>query len=202
VRRQVGAVIVRDRHVLATGFNSPPRGAPHRTEETCVRIGIPSGTQTEKVCCAHAESNSIALAAYHGVSIAQATMYVSIAPCSWCARTIVNAGIVRVVYAEGYPDPLAAQVYAESTVRMEQLPKPEDIDRYGRLRPSDTNSTAADDRTYAIAAPVVTQPIVEGPPQTPTPAGLMCVGPGCSHDWIAWTSVFIHGAGQYVRRRA
>ncbi len=173
VRRQVGAVIVRDKLVLATGVNGPPKGAPHRTADTCVRIGIPSGERADVVCCAHGESNAIAQAAYHGVSVKDATLYVTVSPCAWCARVIINAGITRVVYAEGYPDPLAAQVYNESTVLMEQLPRPEDIDTYG----------------YVIqrhaAAPTA--------PARGTAADLPCTYGGTiiTHDWSPWT--LVHG---------
>lgn len=117
VRRQVGAVLVSvDKAILATGYNGPPRGAPHRDETTCVRVGLPSGERADVVCCAHAEANAIAQAARHGVAVAGSTLYVTTSPCAWCARSIVNAGVVRVVAAEGYGDSAAAQVFAESAI--------------------------------------------------------------------------------------
>jgi dCMP deaminase len=123
VKRQVGAVLVsEDKALLATGFNGPPRGAPHRDEKTCVRIGIPSGTQADVVCCAHAESNAIAQAARHGVPVKGSTLYVTTSPCAWCARGIINAGVVRVVREGAYNDPIAAGVFAESDVPVEELP--------------------------------------------------------------------------------
>lgn len=118
-KRKVGAVLVQDNHVLATGYNGPPKGAPHHTEETCVRIGIPSGQQPETVCCVHAEVNAIALAAYHGVATKDSTLYVTTQPCAGCARVLINAGIVRVVFAEGYPDPETARVFAESSIQVD-----------------------------------------------------------------------------------
>lgn len=123
VKRQVGAVLVsEDKALLATGYNGPPRGAPHRDDKTCVRIGIPSGTQADVVCCAHAESNAIAQAARHGVPVKGSTLYVTTSPCAWCARGIINAGVVRVVREGAYNDPIAAGVFAESGVPVEELP--------------------------------------------------------------------------------
>jgi dCMP deaminase len=123
VKRKVGAAIFSEDHqLLATGFNGPPRGAPHRDETTCVRIGIPSGERADVVCCAHAESNAIAQAARHGVAIKGATLYVTTSPCAWCARSIVNAGIVRVVREGDYADAYAASVFAESGIVVETLP--------------------------------------------------------------------------------
>lgn len=116
VKRAVGAVLVRDRCILSSGYNGVPRGAPHRDETTCVRIGIPSGERADLVCCAHAESNAIAQAAYQGTSIKGSTLYVTVSPCAWCARTIINAGVECVVFQGVYPDPIAAGVFAESSV--------------------------------------------------------------------------------------
>ena len=128
VKRQVGAVLVsEDKALLATGYNGPPRGAPHRDEKTCVRIGIPSGTQADVVCCAHAESNAIAQAARHGVPVKGSTLYVTTSPCAWCARGIINAGVVRVVRDGDYADPIAAGVFAESNVPVEALPRSPDL---------------------------------------------------------------------------
>ncbi len=125
VRRQVGAALVsEDKAILATGYNCPPRGAPHRDETTCVRVGLKSGERADVVCCAHAESNAIAQAARHGVPVKGATLYVTTSPCAWCARSIINAGIVRVVAAEPYADEHAVRVFAESDVIVETIPKP------------------------------------------------------------------------------
>lgn len=122
VKRQVGAVLVsEDRAILATGYNGPPRGAPHRDETTCVRIGIPSGERADVVCCAHAEINAIAQAARHGVAVKGSTLYVTTSPCAWCARSIVNAGVVRVVREGDYNDPVALNVFAESSVHVVAL---------------------------------------------------------------------------------
>lgn len=119
-RRQVGAVLVsEDRCILGAGYNGPPRGAPPRDETTCVRVGLASGERADVVCCAHAESNAVAQAARHGVAVKGSTLYVTTSPCAWCARTIINAGVVRVVAATRYMDPMAASVFAESSVVVE-----------------------------------------------------------------------------------
>lgn len=117
VKRHVGAVIVSsDHHLLATGYNGPPRGAPHRTEETCSRRDVQSGTRPDIVCCAHAEMNALTQAARHGTAIVGATLYTLLRPCAWCARSIVNAGIKEVVYVNAYADEEAMRVFQESTV--------------------------------------------------------------------------------------
>ena len=129
VRRKVGALLVKDKHVLSTGYNGPPRGAPHRDEHTCVRIGLKSGERADLVCCAHAETNAIAQAALHGTAVKDATLYVTCAPCAWCARTIINAGIAKVVYDGEYADEHAKQVYRESDVPVVQLMPREEAKR-------------------------------------------------------------------------
>lgn len=126
VKRQVGAVLVsEDRAILATGYNGPPRGAPHRDETTCVRIGIPSGERADVVCCAHAEMNALVQAARIGVPVKGATLYCTTSPCAWCARSIVNAGVVRVVREGAYADPVAASVFAESNVPVIEMKRSE-----------------------------------------------------------------------------
>lgn len=106
--RKVGAVIVKDKRILATGYNQPPSGFPHCDEIGCIRddLGIPSGRNQEICYGLHAEQNALMQAAKFGISTEGATMYVTHKPCSVCARLIINAGIKRVVYIEGYPDPL------------------------------------------------------------------------------------------------
>lgn len=120
-RRQVGTVLVRDKHVLSSGFNGPPRGAPHRDASTCVRSHLPSGADPDKVCCAHSEANAVALAAYHGHATKGATAYVTILPCATCARILINAGVVRVVYADAYPNADSFAVFAESGIPVEKI---------------------------------------------------------------------------------
>ncbi len=121
LRRQVGAVIVRDRRILTTGYNGPPKGIAHCDVVGCLReqMGIPSGQRLDICRALHAEQNAIIQAALHGVSTEGAMIYVTHQPCFTCAKMIINAGIVRVVYGEGYPDELARQVLEEAGVELE-----------------------------------------------------------------------------------
>lgn len=121
LRRQVGAVIVRDRRILTTGYNGPPRGVQHCDVVGCLRqqLGVPSG-QRQEICRAlHAEQNAIIQAALHGVSTQGAMIYVTHQPCFTCAKMIINAGIERVVYSDGYPDEMAREMLAEAHVELE-----------------------------------------------------------------------------------
>jgi dCMP deaminase len=112
VRRQVGAVIVKDRMVLSTGYNDTPRGVPNCGDGGCPRCqsDAPSASGLETCLCLHAEQNAIIQAAYHGIGIAGATIYCTHQPCLTCAKMIVNAGLLRVVYEAPYPDPVAEQL--------------------------------------------------------------------------------------------
>lgn len=118
IRRGVGAVIVKDRHILATGYNGAPKGLSHAEEVGCLRtqLNIPSGTRHEICRGLHAEQNAIIQAAYHGVAIKDADIYITTHPCTICAKMLINAGIVRVFYLEGYADPIASMIIAESSL--------------------------------------------------------------------------------------
>ncbi|AJG40400.1 MULTISPECIES: deoxycytidylate deaminase [Thermotoga] len=106
--RKVGAVIVKDHRILATGYNQPPSKFPHCNEVGCIRddLGINSGEHQEICYALHAEQNALMQAAKFGIAVNGATIYVTHKPCSICARLLVNAGIKRVVYEKDYPDPL------------------------------------------------------------------------------------------------
>lgn len=108
VHRKVGAVIVKDHRILATGYNQPPSKFPHCNEIGCIRddLEINSGEHQEICYALHAEQNALMQAAKFGIAVNGATIYVTHKPCSICARLIVNAGIKRVVYEKDYPDPL------------------------------------------------------------------------------------------------
>ncbi len=112
LRRQVGAVVVKDRMVLSTGYNDTPRGLPNCGDGGCERCAgdAPAGTGHDTCLCLHAEQNTIIQAAYHGVAIAGATIYVTHQPCLTCAKMILNSGLRRVVFAGEYPDQAARQV--------------------------------------------------------------------------------------------
>jgi len=121
LRRQVGAVIVLDKRILATGYNGAPRGLPHCEETGCLRekLGIPSGQRYEICRGLHAEQNAIIQAALHGVSVAGGTVYVTHQPCITCAKMIINAGIQRVVCGQSFPDELARSFLSEAGVALE-----------------------------------------------------------------------------------
>lgn len=124
VRRQVGAVIVKDKNILATGYNGAPRGLAHCSEVGCLRdqLNIRSGQMHELCRGLHAEQNAIIQAAYHGVGISGATIYTATFPCVICAKMIINAGIVRVVYREHYDDSLSRQLLSEAGITVERYP--------------------------------------------------------------------------------
>ena len=123
LRRQVGALLVRDHRILTTGYNGAPQGMAHCAElGGCMReqLGIPSGERHEICRATHAEQNAIIQAAVMGVSITGSTCYVTDSPCSLCAKMLINAGIVRVVFIGRYPDELALSFFKEAGVTLEQ----------------------------------------------------------------------------------
>lgn len=120
LRRQVGALLVKDRNILATGYNGVPSGITHCDATGCLRerLNVPSGERHELCRGLHAEQNAIIQAARHGVNIHGATLYCTTMPCIICSKMLINAGIVRVVYAEGYADELAREMIAEAAVEV------------------------------------------------------------------------------------
>lgn len=112
LRRQIGAVIVRGKHPVQTGYNGAVSKMEHCLDVGCAKGNAPSGTALHLCRGAHAEQNAINFAARYGIAIEGATIYTTVYPCSWCAKSIVNAGIVRVVYLEDYPDPMTRLVLA------------------------------------------------------------------------------------------
>ena len=128
LRRKVGAVIVKDKRVLSTGYNGSPKGTRHCEELGCIRVkmNIPSGTRHELCRGVHAEQNAIIQAARLGIKIGGATLYCTHQPCVICAKMIINAGISRVVYKEGYPDEFSMQLFAEANVLVQKY---EDLEK-------------------------------------------------------------------------
>jgi dCMP deaminase len=118
LRRQVGCLIVKDKRILATGYNGAPAGLPHCDEVGCLRekMGIPAGERHELCRGIHAEQNAIIQAATFGVSIRGATLYTTHHPCILCTKMVINAGIQRIVSTEGYPDQLAAEMLKEAQI--------------------------------------------------------------------------------------
>ena len=128
-RRRVGAVAVKDKRILATGYNGAPAGVSTCVERgECLRkkLGIPSGTRHEMCYAVHAEQNAIIQAAKLGVNIDGSTLYCTHQPCILCAKMIVNAGIVRVVYHSGYPDDFALDIFKEAGVLVERYSESEE----------------------------------------------------------------------------
>lgn len=118
LRRQVGAVLVKERHILATGYNGVPSGISHCHVTGCLRerMGVPSGERHELCRGLHAEQNAIIQAARLGINISGATLYCTTMPCIICSKMIINAGITKVVYGEGYADELAREMVAEAGI--------------------------------------------------------------------------------------
>jgi dCMP deaminase len=123
LRRQVGAILVRDKKILATGYNGAPSGLNHCLDIGCLReqLGIPSGERHELCRGLHAEQNAIIQAAYHGVGIRGATLYCTNHPCIICSKMIINAGIQKIVFEEGYADTLAKRMLKESKVKAKKF---------------------------------------------------------------------------------
>ena len=123
LRRSVGAVIVKDRRILATGYNGAPSGIRHCLETGCLReqLGVPSGERHELCRGIHAEQNAIVQAAYLGVSISGSTLYCTNQPCILCAKMLINADVELIVIKEGYPDRAAADMLKEAGIRVEML---------------------------------------------------------------------------------
>ena len=121
--RKVGAVLVKDKQMLATGYNGVPKGITHCEDSFCLRkkMQVPSGERHELCRGLHAEQNAIIQAAAYGVSIEGATLYCTHQPCMICAKMLINAGIERIVYKEGYPDDLAKQMLDAAGLRPEKF---------------------------------------------------------------------------------
>jgi dCMP deaminase len=120
----VGAILVKDRRILATGYNGPPKGVPHCDElGGCLRekLGIPSGERQELSRAVHAEQNAIIQAAKMGTNIDGATLYVTNHPCFICAKMLINAGVRKIVYKDGYPDKYAKKILKEAHVESKKV---------------------------------------------------------------------------------
>jgi len=124
LRRQVGAVLVRDKRVTATGYNGTPTGLPHCNEGGCERCNsdVESGEDLGVCACSHAEENVIVQAALHGTSTKNTTLYTTHSPCTQCAKMIINARIARVVASETYPDILGTKLLSRAGIKMELFP--------------------------------------------------------------------------------
>ena len=124
--RHVGAIIVKDNRILTTGYNGAPQGVQTcRDKGECMRekLGIASGTRHELCYAVHAEQNAILQAARLGVSLKGATLYCTHQPCVICAKMIINSGITRIVYKEGYPDDFSMQLLSQAGVQVDAYDK-------------------------------------------------------------------------------
>jgi len=120
LRRSVGAIIVKDKRILTTGYNGAPSGIRHCLEAGCLReqMKIASGERHELCRGIHAEQNAIIQAGYHGVSIKGASLFCTTLPCSICAKMIINAGIKKIYYRTGYADAIAEDMLREASVEI------------------------------------------------------------------------------------
>jgi dCMP deaminase len=118
LRRAVGALIVKDKRILSTGYNGAPTGLKHCLEIGCLReeLNVPSGEKHELCRGIHAEQNAIIQAAYHGVCIKDATLFCTNIPCSICAKMIINAGIKQICYHSGYADAMSKEMLTEAGI--------------------------------------------------------------------------------------
>jgi dCMP deaminase len=123
IRRHVGAALIRDRRVLATGYNGAPSGLKHCLDIGCLREQnkVPSGERHELCRGLHAEQNAIIQAALHGVSVKGSTLYCTNHPCIICAKMIINAGIVQIIIRDGYKDKLAEEILEEAGIKVSHL---------------------------------------------------------------------------------
>jgi dCMP deaminase len=123
VRRKVGAVLVKDKRILATGYNGAPSGLKHCIEIGCLRqkLKIPSGQRHELCRALHAEQNALIQAALYGISVKESTLYSTNQPCIICAKMLINAGIKEIVIASGYPDKMAMKFLKEAKIKVRHI---------------------------------------------------------------------------------
>ncbi len=123
LRRKVGSVIVKDKHVLTTGYNGVPAGLKHCVEIGCLRMkeNVPSGQRHELCRGLHAEMNALIQAAKFGINIEGSTFYCTVHPCILCAKMIINSGIRKVIIKEGYPDENAVKMFKEADIKIEKF---------------------------------------------------------------------------------
>ena len=123
IRRQVGAIVVKDKRILATGYNGVPTGLAHCEDTGCIREqnNIPSGQRHELCRGLHAEQNTIIQAAFHGISINGATLFCTTLPCSICLKMLINAGITAIIYEQGYPDELTESLLNETDLTLTKV---------------------------------------------------------------------------------
>jgi dCMP deaminase len=122
-RRKVGAILVKDRRILCSGYNGAPTGIDHCDVTGCLRkqLNVPSGQKHELCRGVHAEQNVIVQAACHGIPVKDSTLYCTHKPCSICAKMLINAGIREIYFAEGYDDPMSETMLSEAGIALIQI---------------------------------------------------------------------------------
>jgi len=123
LRRQVGCIIVLERRIVSTGYNGAPSGLPHCEEVGCVREtrGVASGERHELCRGLHAEQNAIIQAAMHGTAVRGGSMFCTHKPCILCTKMLINAGVLRVYYEQGYEDEMADEMAREADLLLIHL---------------------------------------------------------------------------------
>jgi len=123
LRRKVGAILVKNKRILATGYNGVPSGIEHCEVVGCLRekMSVPSGERHELCRGLHAEQNLIIQAAFHGIAINESILYCTNKPCVICTKMIINAGITKIYYEDGYDDTLSEEMCAEKNVELLRL---------------------------------------------------------------------------------
>lgn len=129
VRRKVGAIAVKDKRILATGYNGAPRHMRDCLETGCIReeLGIPSGQRHELCRGLHAEQNVLVQAAVHGISIEGAIIYCTHQPCLICAKLLINCGVSAVYFDSPYPDPMSEAMFQEAGILLRQIDAPDPV---------------------------------------------------------------------------
>lgn len=125
LRRSVGAVLVKDKKILATGYNGSPSGLAHCLDIGCLRekLKIPSGQRHELCRGLHAEQNVLVQAALYGISTKGSVLYVTNQPCIICAKMLINAGIKEIVTSSDYPDEMAFDFLKEAKIKIRRIEK-------------------------------------------------------------------------------
>jgi len=123
VRRHVGAVIIKDKRVMATGYNGAPTRTAHCNHARCLRerLKIPSGSRQEICRGLHAEQNAIIQAARYGINISGSVLYCTHQPCITCAKMLINAGIGKVIFTGDYPDEFSRKILAEGRIKLQKI---------------------------------------------------------------------------------
>jgi len=123
IRRRVGAILVKDKHRLSTGYNGAPKGLNHCEDVGCIRqqLSVKSGERHELCRGLHAEQNAIIQAAVFGISISGSTLYCTNTPCVVCVKMLINAGVKEIIYSGNYPDDLAKKMLGESSIKIKRF---------------------------------------------------------------------------------